>query len=305
MPAMAKSRSKAKRDTAGKGKPPRGDKASAGKAKAKAAAGDAARGTKGGRARAAARDEVDATADAAPPGPKGKAPKTAERTSPGTEPDAGARGGERRHADTASEPAAGGSRAREAGASLPAPSVPAGPGWPRMLLSLAGIAAGAVVLLVIRLQEEGRATRILAGEARALQQLVALDTACRELGGPERLPPDPAAVLRAAGGLRPLDEDNDGNRAFASDDVYVYGVGLTRGGGDEDGPPGSVIRAWPLRFGITGDAEFVIDEGGQLWEGLNEVGRSGTTNGFPPPFPEGDLGLPRRPWWRRPLPDHR
>jgi hypothetical protein len=62
---------------------------------------------------------------------------------------------------------------------------------------------------------------------------------------------------------------------------------------------GWVLRAWPREFGVTGDLEFHIDDLGDVWHGQNEVGRSGTIEGFPPKFPDKEIGRPRQAvWWR-------
>jgi len=89
---------------------------------------------------------------------------------------------------------------------------------------------------------------------------------------------------------------------LALDEVYVYGLTDTIERDPRTGERsfGYVLRAWPRRYGETGDLEFHVADDGRLFGGQNRVGRSGFERGFPPPFPEPDLDTARgeASWWR-------
>ena len=84
--------------------------------------------------------------------------------------------------------------------------------------------------------------------------------------------------------------------SYADDGEYLYGLAATRGADDAAPSEGFVLRAWPLRFGGTGDLEFQSSDDGVLWEGMNCSGRSGTDSGFPPPYPDPELSRPTAGW---------
>jgi hypothetical protein len=170
-----------------------------------------------------------------------------------------------------------------------------------LLLVLLLLAAAAV-----RWDDQRRADRLLAGEASARGTLAALQHLYRTaLERGEPLPGLGEATLRALPHLRRLAGAGAAEISYAHDDVYVYGY-ATRPHRDADGRvvPGFLLRAWPLRFGVTGDLEYQLGDDGQLWEGQNRMGRSGTDYGFPPPFPDPAIGQPRAPWWPAALPAH-
>jgi hypothetical protein len=79
--------------------------------------------------------------------------------------------------------------------------------------------------------------------------------------------------------------------SYADDGDYMYGLAATRTTGTDAAGSihGFVLRAWPQDFGDTGDLEFQASDDGQLWEGSNSTGRSGTGFGFPPDFPQRDM----------------
>ena len=140
-----------------------------------------------------------------------------------------------------------------------------------------------------------RADDLFAGEAQARERLASLGDALRaagEIPGEERL-----ELFRNRPDLRPLAHVGDASSAYAEDAVYVYGLGLTTEEDREGSVTSSwVLRAWPREFGVTGDLEFHLDRRGVLYIGQNEVGRSGTDEGFPPSFPQRNLGK-TGPWW--------
>ena len=94
---------------------------------------------------------------------------------------------------------------------------------------------------------------------------------------------------------------------YARDDVYMYGAATNtrRDPATDVLIHGYILRAWPLQFGRTGDAEFQLSESGVLWEGQNRLGRSATDYGFPPTFPAPELGQPGAAWWPIRLPTQR
>jgi hypothetical protein len=84
--------------------------------------------------------------------------------------------------------------------------------------------------------------------------------------------------------------------SYADDGAYLYGLAEVSGADETGGRPGFVLRAWPLRFGGSGDLEYQASDDGILWEGMNCSGRSGTERGFPPPFPDPELGRSTAGW---------
>jgi hypothetical protein len=172
------------------------------------------------------------------------------------------------------------------------------------VLLLTALLLGSVGL---RVMESRRADALLDGEARARATLAALLRASRPFT--ERGAPHPGLrgeVLQAAPGLQPLTDLGTEGISYAEDGAYMYALARHPHREEPAGTlvEGWVLRAWPLRFGATGDAEYYLTEAGQLWEGQNRLGRSGTEQGFPPPFPDPDVGQPKAPWWTVPLPDH-
>jgi hypothetical protein len=173
--------------------------------------------------------------------------------------------------------------------------------------------ASGVLLLVLllllgaalRRQEAVRSEHLLAGEAAARSTLVELHAACQDLVRDGRPRPDLArAAFDAVPGLRPLPELGSDGVAYAADDAYVYGLAGQSRRDERTGRflPGWILRAWPVRFGGTGNREYQLTDDGTLWEGQNRLGRSGTDYGFPPDFPDPDVGQPRTPWWPVELP---
>jgi hypothetical protein len=153
-----------------------------------------------------------------------------------------------------------------------------------------------------------RAETIVAGEERARVSVLALVQAARSaLQRDARLPRLQDGLAAAVPGLSPLPGLGSAEISYASDGVYVYGLATQTHHDAESGAPrpGFVLRAWPLRFGISGDLEYHAGDDGVLWEGQNRTGRSGTSQGFPPVFPEPDVGADGAPWWPAGAPRHR
>jgi hypothetical protein len=156
---------------------------------------------------------------------------------------------------------------------------------------------GLVVLVLLlaagvaeRLRVEAQADRILAGEQRANDRVYSLYRASRSAvrRGPH---PGLAELIAEHPSLEMLPDVSDAVHDYAANDEYIYG--LTRPQRlDKDGAltHGFILRAWPRRFGITGDLEFYVDDIDGFWFGQNELGRSGLDEGFPPPFPQPNLG---------------
>ena len=159
----------------------------------------------------------------------------------------------------------------------------------------------------LRLLESRRADALLDGEAHARASIGALARASLAISQQGRSHPGlRGALLDAAPGLEALPDLGTEELSYARDGVYMYGLATRSHRDSPTGPllQGWVLRAWPLRFGVTGDAEYHMSEDGRLWEGSNHLGRSGTAAAFPPPFPDPGIGQPRAAWWPVPLPDH-
>ena len=162
-----------------------------------------------------------------------------------------------------------------------------------------------LVAAALRGLEGSRSQRLSAGEVAALDTLADLDRACRDLARDGRPRPDLAqAALAAVPALHPLGAPAADGVAYAADEAYVFGIAGQTRRDERSGRlvPGWIVRAWPLRFGVTGNREYQLADDGQLWEGQNRLGRSGTEYGFPPPFPDPEAGQPRTPWWPAELP---
>jgi hypothetical protein len=173
---------------------------------------------------------------------------------------------------------------------------------PLLLVVLLLAAAG------VRVAQSARAGRLLAGEAQARATLAELHRACAALAQDGRVVPDlPGRALAGVPGLRRLPDASREAVVYARDEGYLYGLATqVRTDTETDRTrQGWILRAWPADFGTTGDREYQLADDGVLWEGQNRLGRSGTRHGFPPDFPEPEVGQPRAPWWQVPLPAHR
>ena len=96
---------------------------------------------------------------------------------------------------------------------------------------------------------------------------------------------------------------DDGRTTYAQDEAYLYGLAVSAAGEREpNSPPGFVLRAWPLEFGVSGDYEYMVTDAGPAWEGANIIGRSGTARAFPPSYPREPEPKKRSPWWPIELP---
>jgi hypothetical protein len=163
-----------------------------------------------------------------------------------------------------------------------------------LLLVLLLLAIGA-----IRAHGHLRARSVLDQEDRARTTLVALLDASQAA---VRSGPHPGLTeefLAGFDGLRPRSELSSGQLSYASDGAYLYAL-APRTVTDADEATvrdGFVLRAWPLKYGVTGDAEFHVTEDGRLWQSQNVIGRSGTGFGFPPRFPEPEISQPDSDWW--------
>lgn len=181
---------------------------------------------------------------------------------------------------------------------------------PRPMTRLSGLLIAlllALLAVALRVQEHHRAGRLIEGEDHAREVVASLTAASLDelaTGSPH---PGLFALLRHTPGLAPLPDLGDPPReSYARDDVYVYGLLTTARRADGDAPmvQGFVLRAWPVEFGVTGDLEYFATETGELWEGQNLLGRSGTGRGFPPPFGERPFtGRSGGTWWTIAPPD--
>ena len=173
---------------------------------------------------------------------------------------------------------------------------------PRALGPLLLVALLAIVAL-LRAAESSRADTLLENQARARSTLAELHAACEELAVGGARPGLALDAAAAVPGLERLDRSQP-ELAFCSDGDYLYGLSsetrLEEGSGRQ--LQGWVLRAWPARFGVTGNREYQLSDDGILWEGQNRNARSGTERGFPPPFPDPDIGQPRPAWWQVQLP---
>jgi hypothetical protein len=153
------------------------------------------------------------------------------------------------------------------------------------------------LLVGMRLVAGWRSTGLAENEVRARALVGELSAASLEEVAHGRAPPTlrepflsrfPALEARSELGTELI--------SYADDGAYLYGLAVISGSDETGGQPGFVLRAWPLRFGGSGDLEFQASDDGVLWEGMNCSGRSGTESGFPPPFPDPDLGRSTAGW---------
>ena len=151
-----------------------------------------------------------------------------------------------------------------------------------------------LMLVVARAVAGSRASGLVEREASARQTVQELLAASlREVG---RGKPHPGLRGEFLAGFPTLHERADlGNESvsYADDGEYLYALAAASSG---SGGQGFILRAWPLRFGGPGDLEFEAADAGVLWEGMNCSGRSGTDVGFPPLFPDPDLGRSTAGW---------
>ena len=153
----------------------------------------------------------------------------------------------------------------------------------------------------LRARTHARAASLLEGEYHARTTIEALHAESMTHISVGRVHPGLAALIGNHPGMQLLDELSTPDRTYARDDVYIYAFAPTATGTARRSH-GFILRAWPRRFGITGDREFHIDQDGILYEGLNRKGRSGTeaSGGFPPAMPDPLIGQPKSPWYPAP-----
>jgi len=164
----------------------------------------------------------------------------------------------------------------------------------------------ALTLLCVALHQRTnwRASQLLAGEALATRRFELLHRFASEaLRSSTRPQMSDLALEPELSELVLLSDLDRPNMSFARDDVYVYGLAhtLVRSLDSGDSNPGYVLRAWPWKFGTTGDLQMHIDSAGVYFHGQNAKGRSGVLVDFPPPFPDPEVGSERAGWWPRKL----
>lgn len=150
-----------------------------------------------------------------------------------------------------------------------------------------------LMLVVVRAVAGSQASGLVEREAQARETVQALLAASLQEVGRGRAHPGLRGDFLAR--FPTLHERPElGNEAvsYADDGEYLYALAAASSGGGH----GFILRAWPLRFGATGDLEFEAADDGVLWEGMNCSGRSGTEVGFPPLFPDPDLGRSTAGW---------
>jgi hypothetical protein len=159
----------------------------------------------------------------------------------------------------------------------------------------------ALVALGLRVRTHARADTLLEGELHGRRTLEALYQQGMESVAAGRPHPGLEALVPAHPGMELLEGLSTPDRTYARDEHYVYAFATTTVGTARR-THGFILRAWPRRFGVTGDREFHFDEAGILYEGLNRKGRSGTesSGGFPPAMPDPLLGQPNSPWFPAP-----
>ena len=175
-------------------------------------------------------------------------------------------------------------------------------------MRLAGPFIVVVLLIVVaglRLSAIQRSETLRANEFQALDVLMDAFRSCR--AATRRRQPNPGilSVAEAHSTLRALPEISSEAVEYARDEHYMYALGKTLLPNPQgDLVDGWVLRAWPVEFGVTGDAEYHVDQRGVFHMGQNQLGRSGTTVAFPPPFPQPQLDSGRyAAWWQMPLPE--
>lgn len=150
-----------------------------------------------------------------------------------------------------------------------------------------------LLLVIVRAVAGAQASGLVEREARARETVEALLAASlQEVGRGAAHPGLRGDFLARFPTLQARPELGNEAVSYADDGEYLYALAAASGGGGV----GFILRAWPLRFGGTGDLEFEAADDGVLWEGMNCSGRSGTEVGFPPLFPDPDLGRSTAGW---------
>jgi len=154
-----------------------------------------------------------------------------------------------------------------------------------------------LLLGVVRAVAGAQANGLVEREAQARETVEALLAASLQAVGAGHAHPGLRGdFLARFPSLQPRPELGNEAISYADDGEYLYALAAASTATGQ----GFILRAWPLRFGHTGDVEFEGAEDGVLWEGMNCVGRSGTDVGFPPLFPDPDLDRATAGW--TPLP---
>jgi hypothetical protein len=179
------------------------------------------------------------------------------------------------------------------------------------LTRIAGPIFFVVLLLTMfatRAAERRSADHLLLGEAIARQTIAALHAVSLSAVQQGRVHPGLSGpLLDALPDLTPLPELGSDHITYAHDKVYMYGAAtnIRRDAVTNKIVYGFILRAWPMDYGRTGDAEFQVSDSGVLWEGQNRLGRSSTDYGFPPDFPAPGVGKAGTAWWPIRLPAQR
>ncbi len=169
------------------------------------------------------------------------------------------------------------------------------------LLALLLFIALLVIAAASRIAGTALGDKINVGEVAALARCRELHAAylkhVEETGS--TVHPGLGVLAREFAGLSALQNESDfPQRSYAVGEFYMYGVHTVQQRQlDDTFRDDYILRAWPLSFGHTGDVEYVLQDG-RLWIGANRIGRSGAEYGYPPPFPEQDIGEPKTPWRR-------
>jgi len=173
---------------------------------------------------------------------------------------------------------------------------------PILFLAVLGLMFG------LRIAERRSAEALLAGETVARRTIAALHAVSLDAVSKGQAHPGLRdGLLAELPDLTPLPDLSTDSISYAHDEVYIYGVATNSLRDPETSTisEGYILRAWPLRYGRTGDAEFQLSQSGVLWEGQNRLGRSGTDYDYPPAFPEAEVGKPGAAWWPIRLPTQR
>ncbi len=169
-----------------------------------------------------------------------------------------------------------------------------------------------IILLIVllvggeRYLSHAHSLRLRANENRAYLTCAAIHSASlSQWNANQPHPGFPQLRLPAPSTLVILQGTGNPEQTYAQDDLYLYGISTRQTRSENTGEVlhDYILRAWPLEFGVTGDVEYLFQDG-RFWAGANTIGRSGTRVGFPPPFPAPDVDQLDSAWWPVPLPSN-